>query len=108
MDLRSELPASLGDEDERDALARQVAEDWRAAGLGPLDAALCAYAEKLTRTPSAMTAADLEGLRVLGLDDYSLHDAVQVVSYFNYINRIADALHVELEDFMPAYPDGTR
>ncbi|MCB8943589.1 MAG: hypothetical protein H6658_07525 [Ardenticatenaceae bacterium] len=47
-----------------------------------------------------MTAADLQGLRQHGLDDRAIHDATQVISYFNYINRIADALHVEPEDFI--------
>ena len=34
------------------------------------------------------------------LDDRAIHDATQVISYFNYINRIADALHVEQEEFV--------
>jgi uncharacterized peroxidase-related enzyme len=81
-----------------------VGRDWRAAHLPALDAALCVYAEKLTRAPAAMTEADLAPLRTLGLDDVALHDLIQVVSYFNYINRIADAIHVELEPEMPPYP----
>lgn len=81
--------------------------DWRAAtGLPPRDRALCAYAEKLTRAPAAMTEADLAPLRALGFDDVALHDLVQVSAYFNYINRIADAVHVELEPEMPPYPGG--
>jgi uncharacterized peroxidase-related enzyme len=83
-----------------DALAR----DWRTAALEPLDRALCAYAEKLTREPWAMQRADLDALRAHGLDDVALHDAVQVIAYFNYINRVADALHVDLEPEMPPYP----
>ena len=51
-----------------------------------------------------MSAADLEELRAAGLDDAALHDAVQVIAYFNYINRVADALHVDLEPGMPPYP----
>ena len=70
----------------------------------PLERALCAYAEKLTRRPGAMTAEDLAELRALGLDDTGLHDALQVIAYFNYINRVADALHVDLEPGMPEYP----
>mgnify|MGYP000170674797 CR=1 FL=1 len=81
-----------------------MAEDWGAADLDELDRALCAYAEKLTRTPAAVTAADLDALRAHGLDDVSLHDAIQVISYFNYINRIADAVHVDLEPEMRPYP----
>jgi uncharacterized peroxidase-related enzyme len=56
--------------------------------------ALCEYAEKLTRTPGAMTAADLEPLRAAGLDDPAILDCVQIIGYFNYINRVADALGV--------------
>lgn len=51
-----------------------------------------------------MQRADLDALRALGLDDVALHDAVQVIAYFNYINRVADALHVDLEPEMPPYP----
>lgn len=64
------------------------------------DRALCAYAVKLTATPAAMTAADLDELRHHGLADRAIHDATQVIAYFNYINRIADALHVEPETFV--------
>lgn len=41
-------------------------------------------------------------LRGYGFTDGQLSDAVQVISYFNYINRIADGLGVDLEEFMPA------
>jgi alkylhydroperoxidase family enzyme len=53
-----------------------------------------------------MAEADVLALRAQGLDDRAVHDATQVVSYFNYINRIADALHVELEPEMPPDPRG--
>lgn len=65
-----------------------------------MDKALCAYAEKLTLTPSEMSEADLDELRWFGLADRAIHDATQVIGYFNYINRIADALGVEPEDFI--------
>jgi len=52
-----------------------------------------------------MTQGDITQLRQLGWCDQSIHDAVQVISYFNYINRIADALHVDLEPEMPPYPE---
>ena len=32
--------------------------------------------------------------------DRAIHDVTQVVSYFNYINRIADGLGVEPEDWI--------
>ena len=103
-DLRAEIAREGGDT----GLADAVLADWRTAALEPVDAALCAYAEKLTREPAAMTEADLRPLRAAGLGDEAIHLAVQVVSFFNYINRVADAVHVELEPEMPPYPDGTR
>lgn len=77
-----------------------MASDWRQAALAPPEQALCAFALKLTREPQAMTPADLDALRAAGFDDAGIHDAVQVISYFNYINRVADALGVEPEDFV--------
>ena len=74
--------------------------DWRAADLPPADRALCAYAEKATWTPSACGASDVEALRAHGFDDVAVTDAVQVIAYFNYINRIADCLGVDLEPGM--------
>jgi alkylhydroperoxidase family enzyme len=50
-----------------------------------------------------MSPADLAELREQGLDDPVIHDAVQVIAYFNYITRIADALGVEPENFIPAW-----
>lgn len=47
-----------------------------------------------------MTRDDVEALRAEGLDDRAISDAVQVISYFNYINRIADGLEVDLEPEM--------
>ena len=94
-------------EPEREDWLARLALDWRSAALNGVDAALCAFAEKLTRTPGDMSAADLAALRAQGLGDEELHDATQVVAYFNYINRIADALHVDLEPEMPPPPGPT-
>ena len=47
-----------------------------------------------------MGAEDLEPLRAVGLTDAEIHDATQVASYFNYINRIADGLGTDLEPEM--------
>jgi alkylhydroperoxidase family enzyme len=55
-----------------------------------------------------MGEADVAALRARGLDDRAIHDAAQVVAYFNYINRIADALHVDLEPGMRADPRAAR
>lgn len=68
--------------------------------MSAIDSALCAYAEKVTLHPHEMGAADIEALRTAGLDDRAIHDATQVIAYFNYINRVADSLGVELETFV--------
>lgn len=87
-------------DDQADAYVHAVARDWRGAPLTTADRALCEYAAKLTRHQNAMSAADLDVLRGHGFDDRAIHDATQVVGYFNYITRIADGLGVEPEDFI--------
>lgn len=49
-----------------------------------------------------MKEQDLEPLREAGLDDTEISHSAQVIAYFNYINRIADGLGVDLESWMPA------
>ncbi len=78
--------------------------DWTKAPLGPADRALLAFAVKLTAEPAAMIQDDVVALRAEGFDDRAVSDAVQIVSYFNYINRVADGLGVDLEDGMPPHP----
>ncbi len=78
-------------------LVKAVKDDWRKANLGARDRALCEFAEKLTRTPGGMSEGDLAPLREAGLDDADILDLTQVVGYFNYINRVADALGVPNE-----------
>ncbi len=82
-----------------------MAADWRGADLPPADRALCDFAEKLSLDPRASTAEDIDGLRQHGFDDRAIHDAVQIVGYFNYINRVADALGVEPESFTKAWEE---
>jgi hypothetical protein len=53
-----------------------------------------------------MQEADVAALRAVGLDDVAIHDAIQVIGYFNYINRLADAVHVDLEPEMEPYAEG--
>lgn len=81
-----------------------IVRDWKTAPLPDADRALCAFAEKLTLHPARMEEGDVEALRGHGFDDADVHHAIQVASYFNYINRIADAVHVDLEEGMDPYP----
>ena len=90
----------MDDDAVADRLVGCIASNWREANLNETDRALCAYAEKLTLRPQQVSEQDVERLRQVGLDDRAIHDAVQVIGYFNYINRVADALHVEAESFI--------
>jgi uncharacterized peroxidase-related enzyme len=96
-DVRAPSPGEL------DALVHQIARDWRGAPLRPDVVAMMDYTEKVTRTPAACSRDDVGALRAAGWSDTAIHDAVQVGAYFNYINRIADALGVELEFELPTW-----
>ena len=71
--------------------------DYRQAELGPPVRALCDYAVKLTDDPASVGAADADVLREYGWDDAAIHDTIQVVAYFNYINRIAEGVGTDAE-----------
>ena len=47
-----------------------------------------------------MQKSDINNLRTQGFDDDQITIATQVIAYFNYINRIADGLGVDPEDWM--------
>ena len=55
---------------------------------------------RVTRTPAAVRRRDVETLRKCGLTDRDILDAVEAISYFNYINRVADALGIDPEPEM--------
>lgn len=75
-----------------------IEEDYTRAGLGHRERAILDYAVKLTLTPSQMEPEDVERLRDAGLTDGEILDVCQVTSYYNYVNRMADGLGVELEE----------
>lgn len=68
--------------------------------MSEVDYALCRFAAKVTHHQHELGPDDLEALRAVGFDDRAIHDAAQVIAYFNYITRVADALGVENEDFV--------
>ena len=61
---------------------------------------MCLFAEKLTLQPSTITQLDIDSLSDFDLSDKEISEIVQIVSYFNYINRVADGLGLEPEDFI--------
>jgi uncharacterized peroxidase-related enzyme len=71
--------------------------DWRKAALAPRERALCEFAVKLTHLAAEIDQSDVDALRPHGLDDAAISDATQVVSYFNYITRVADGVGIDDE-----------
>ena len=59
--------------------------------------ALCDYAAQVTKDPASAGQAEVDALRAAGWSDDGVHDAIQVIAFFNYINRIADAVGIEPE-----------
>ncbi|MFQ5947322.1 MAG: peroxidase [Acidimicrobiia bacterium] len=78
----------------------RFAGDWRTAGLDLPTMALLEWTEKLTLRPAACEASDIDRLREAGWSDAAISDATQVCAYFNYINRIAEGLGVDREDWI--------
>ena len=62
--------------------------------------AILEFAVKVTKVAPTITPADLDHLRGYGLTDEALFAIVEIVGFFNYINRIADAFGIELDDFL--------
>jgi alkylhydroperoxidase family enzyme len=52
---------------------------------------------KLTHAAAEVEQADIDALRVHGLDDTTISDAIQVIGYFNYITRVADGVGIDDE-----------
>jgi uncharacterized peroxidase-related enzyme len=59
--------------------------------------ALCDFAVLLTRAPAAVRREHVDELRAHGWDDAAIHDAIQVIAYFNYVNRVAEGVGIEPE-----------
>jgi uncharacterized peroxidase-related enzyme len=69
-------------------------QDYTQANLSDQDRAMLDFTAKLTRTPAGMTSEDQQRLRQVGFDDRGILQITLIASWFNYINRVADALGV--------------
>ncbi|HLF61825.1 MAG TPA: peroxidase [Acidimicrobiia bacterium] len=90
----------LRDEVDDQQMVDRFAVDWTTAGLDAATTGLLEFAEKLTDECAAVGKDDIEVLRSHGFDDQGISSCVQVVAYFNYINRIAEGLGVAMEDWI--------
>ena len=84
-----------------DELLAAVEADWSSAALSDKRRVMLGYAIKLTTAPGEMSEADVDNLRKVGFTDRDILDIVEVVSYYAYVNRIADALGVPVEGWIP-------
>jgi len=74
--------------------------DYRDCGFDEANNALCQFAIELTLWPGDSSQANIDALREHEFTDEQITVATQVISYFNYINRIADGLGVDPEPWM--------
>ena len=74
-----------------------ILSDPRAAPMPARWRVLADFALVLTKRPSQLTEPDAQSLRGVGLGDQGLHDVVAITAYFNFVNRMAQGLHIPLE-----------
>lgn len=91
------------------ALLGELAEDYRRAGLDARTRLLLEYAEQITRDATKISKGDIERLKGAGFSDKDILEATHIAAYFNYVDRLADALGVELDEAfrgLGAHPAG--
>jgi len=71
-----------------------ILTDWRTAQVPANEMAMLAYAVDITQDAVRITPARLDNLRTLGWDDVAILQMTSIAAWFNYINRMADALGV--------------
>jgi alkylhydroperoxidase family enzyme len=75
-------------------MVKALREDYRTAPISVADRVMLDYVVKLTKDATRCSPQDLEGLRAVGFDDRGILQITLIASWFNYINRVADALGV--------------
>ena len=78
----------------------QIVTDFQTADIDETIKAILEFAVKVTKAAHTLTPSDLEHLRSHGLTDEALFAIVEVVGFFCYVNKIADAFGIELDDFL--------
>jgi len=78
-------------------LVEALKKDYATAPISPQDRLMLDYVIKLTKDATKVWRDDIEGLRSAGFDDRGILQITLIASWFNYINRVADALGVGRE-----------
>ena len=73
---------------------QQLQDDYTKAPLKPRDRAMLDYVVLLTRDATEVKPLEHEKLRAVGFDERAILQITLIASWFNYINRVADALGV--------------
>jgi uncharacterized peroxidase-related enzyme len=85
-----------------DALVAAIQADHRTAPVDAVTRRLLAYAERVTRDAASVSRADVEELRGHGVTDEQILETLHVAGLYNYLDRVADALGVEIDpEFRP-------
>jgi uncharacterized peroxidase-related enzyme len=77
---------------------KQAVEDFRKLDLTKKQIAMLEFAEKLTLYPGKMKKNDVKGLRENGLSDEEILSITLITNYFNFVNRVANGLGVDLSE----------
>jgi len=75
-------------------LVAALEEDYRKAPISEQEKVMLDYVVQVTRDATRISPADHERLRSVGFDDKGILQITLIASWFNYINRVADALGV--------------
>lgn len=75
-------------------LVAALREDYTKAPISEQDRVMLDYVVKLTQDATRCSPQDIERLRKAGFDDRGILQITLIASWFNYINRVADALGV--------------
>jgi uncharacterized peroxidase-related enzyme len=78
-------------------LVEALKNDYTTAPISAQDRAMLDYVVKLTKDATKVWKDDIDGLRAAGFDDRGILQITLIASWFNYINRVADALGVGRE-----------
>ena len=69
-------------------------DDYRKAPISEQERVMLDYVVQITRDATRISPADHDRLRSAGFDDKGILQITLIASWFNYINRVADALGV--------------
>jgi uncharacterized peroxidase-related enzyme len=78
-------------------LVEALERDYTTAPLTPQERVMIDYVVKLTKDATNVRKDDHEKLRDAGFEDQAILQITLIASWFNYINRVGDALGVGRE-----------